>query len=117
MFTKGVNPATQRSLAILGRVDLIRKSGFVLAGGTAVALRFGHRLSFDLDFFSRNSFDQKNLAEIMKSTGIFRIDEILPLTLLGIFEKTKVSFFQYDYPWIDETDDYFGIKIDRKFNG
>ena len=31
---------------------------FYLAGGTALALRFGHRVSVDLDFFSqRNALD------------------------------------------------------------
>ncbi|MFA5879802.1 MAG: nucleotidyl transferase AbiEii/AbiGii toxin family protein [Candidatus Margulisiibacteriota bacterium] len=29
---------------------------FVLYGGTAIALRLGHRVSIDFDFFSRNSF-------------------------------------------------------------
>jgi hypothetical protein len=30
--------------------------GFALAGGTGPALHLGHRISIDLDFFTRNSF-------------------------------------------------------------
>lgn len=111
MFAKGIAPDTGRSLALLGKIPLIRKKNFFLAGGTAVALRFGHRLSYDLDFFTRDDFDQTKLANEIKKQGNFKIDEILPLTLLGEFEKTKVSFFRYDYSLIDQTEDYLGIQI------
>jgi len=33
-----------------------------LAGGTAVALYFGHRLSVDLDFFTDEEFDSMSLS-------------------------------------------------------
>ena len=37
--------------------------GFVLYGGTAVALRYGHRQSVDFDFFSDKPLDQKLLSQ------------------------------------------------------
>ena len=37
-------------LATLGQLDLLRP--FYLAGGTALALRLGHRISVDLDLFA-----------------------------------------------------------------
>jgi hypothetical protein len=36
-------------------------SGFALAGGTSLALRFGHRISVDLDFFTAGEFDPESL--------------------------------------------------------
>ena len=36
--------------------------GFVLYGGTAIALRLGHRISVDFDFFSERSLDVKGLT-------------------------------------------------------
>jgi hypothetical protein len=36
---------------------------FTLYGGTALALRLGHRASVDFDFFSNVSFDPERLAE------------------------------------------------------
>jgi len=36
---------------------------FTLYGGTALALRFGHRSSVDFDFFSNRSFEPDELAE------------------------------------------------------
>ena len=38
-------------------------NGFALAGGTSLALRFGHRLSVDLDFFTGDDFESLALAE------------------------------------------------------
>src|SRR5256885_1495313 len=35
---------------------------FVLYGGTAVALHFGHRVSVDFDFFSASPLDKKAIA-------------------------------------------------------
>jgi hypothetical protein len=35
---------------------------FTLYGGTALALRLGHRTSIDFDFFSHTSFDPEHLA-------------------------------------------------------
>jgi len=37
--------------------------GFVLYGGTAIALRLGHRQSVDFDFFSERSFDHDRLVQ------------------------------------------------------
>lgn len=34
---------------------------FSLAGGTGLALRLGHRLSYDLDLFSNEKFNVNNL--------------------------------------------------------
>ncbi len=38
-------------------------SGFVLYGGTAIALRLGHRSSQDFDFFSSQRFQPAQLLE------------------------------------------------------
>ena len=49
-------PPTQQRLwpALRSAADL----GFVLFGGTAIALRLGHRASVDFDFFSENPLDR-----------------------------------------------------------
>ena len=52
-------PAAQRALwPELGATP----ETFTLYGGTALALRFGHRASVDFDFFSNASFDPDRLA-------------------------------------------------------
>lgn len=109
MFTKGISPKTRRSLALLGQLKELGQ--FYLAGGTAVALRFGHRLSFDLDFFTPNDFSQKELIKLMDRKGKFDLGQVSKNTLLGLFEQTKVSFFKYDYPLIDETTNFDDVTI------
>jgi len=38
-------------------------ANFALAGGTALALQLGHRISIDLDFFTEDKFDGQTLSE------------------------------------------------------
>src|SRR5688500_13996845 len=45
----------------------VRKWGGYLAGGTAVALRLGHRRSVDLDYFTRRKVDADSLAADIRS--------------------------------------------------
>lgn len=87
---------TERDLAILKKAGIL--DGFYLAGGTALALFFGHRISHDLDFFRRSPFDEKKLAERLRGAGSFSIETIGQGTLSGQFETTRLSFFHYPYP-------------------
>jgi hypothetical protein len=74
--------------------------GFVLYGGTAVALRLGHRASVDFDFFSHAELDRDALFAAMPFLQKARLlqdrsDTITFLTTLGALESetVKVSFF------------------------
>jgi len=40
---------------------------FYLVGGTALALRFGHRISDDLDIFSHLPFEHENILADLDS--------------------------------------------------
>ena len=67
---------------------------FYLAGGTAIALYFGHRQSQDLDFFSSTPFDPKELMGQLQQFGEWRTAKRLKNTLTGELEHTKMSFFK-----------------------
>mgnify|MGYP002363224825 FL=1 len=74
--------------------------GFVLYGGTAVALRLGHRVSVDFDFFSDAPLDRTSLAHRFEFVGRSTVlqDEPNALTLLvptadSSRPSVKVSFF------------------------
>jgi len=82
---------------------IVSKHEFVLAGGTALALWIGHRISYDLDFFMRHDFRNDSLIpKIKKSTKDYQIlsEEEGSLTLE--IEGIKVSFFKNEYPFIAE---------------
>ena len=70
--------------------------GFVLYGGTALALRLGHRESIDFDFFAGHHVDK---ARILGTTllGHGKVIQDTPNTLTLLVEReggtVKVSFF------------------------
>jgi len=40
-------------------------SDFALVGGTNLALRFGHRISVDIDLFSNKPFDSNDIVPVL----------------------------------------------------
>lgn len=112
MQPEGVSKKTKHSLEILSKIEKINQ--FYLAGGTAVALYLGHRLSFDLDFFTSESFSSDEIIAEMNQTGKFKLEQKQKDTLLGFFEGTQVSFFKYQYPLISETTNFLNVKIAAK---
>jgi predicted nucleotidyltransferase len=85
----------QAQQKVLRELDKI-PAGFVLYGGTAVALHLGHRSSIDFDFFSSDSY---TLDDVKTSLSFIGIHEILQaekntLTLLvNSPDWVKISFF------------------------
>lgn len=71
-------------------------SWFVLYGGTALALRLGHRVSEDFDFFSNRAFQPADLeCRVSFLQGAQRLQSS-PNTLVSLIERdgpVKVSFF------------------------
>lgn len=65
MFTKTLLPDTLRAIKLIAGLPEIKKA--YLAGGTALALQLGHRVSVDLDFFTLLEFNEKQLAEKLSS--------------------------------------------------
>ena len=72
---------------------------FYLAGGTALALLEGHRVSVDLDFFSA-SFDQPDglLAMVENEHSAAKVTLVAPRTLYLEIDSIVVSFLGYRYP-------------------
>jgi hypothetical protein len=69
---------------------------FVLYGGTALALRLGHRTSEDFDFFSNNSFAPDVLRKGIPYLQDAELSQFEPNTLTAIVNRNgpvKVSFF------------------------
>lgn len=91
-----------------GMADVLRavsrtlvESDFYLAGGTALALLEGHRISVDLDLFSASFEDPDDLLSIMEKEHPEAVTTLVaPRTLYLDFGGTSVSFMGYDYPLI-----------------
>ncbi len=81
--------------------DLIIKHQGVLAGGTALALQIGHRISVDLDFFTTKGFSTDSLISEIKKTDLdFKVLSEGENSLVAAVEGVKFSLFQYDYPFV-----------------
>ncbi len=75
---------------------------FYLTGGTALALQLGHRISYDFDFFTPDSFNSSHLLEeltnsVFKAFGIKVVQEAENTLDILINEDVKASFLRYRY--------------------
>lgn len=68
---------------------------FILYGGTAIALRLGHRQSIDFDFFSHEHFQPQSLQEELEflKDGVIEESKINTLTKRIGEPPVKISFF------------------------
>ena len=96
MFEQVLPGNTKAVLALLEKSEIIQKA--YLAGGTALALQLGHRISYDLDFFTREEFDEKTLLPEIKKISNFKLERISWRTILGKFKGIRFSIFYYEYP-------------------
>lgn len=76
--------------------------GLYLAGGTAIALRLGHRKSVDLDWFSPVSIDEPaSWAYKIKSAGMTPLSvNIDKGTFYATIGGVRISIIEYKYPMI-----------------
>ena len=68
-------PEAQR--AIWPKLLLCKDSGFVLYGGTAIALQLGHRSSIDFDFFSHIPLDENKERKLMTALPFLNDSELI----------------------------------------
>ncbi len=90
------------------RQEVLRKltpfiSGFVLGGGTALALQLNHRQSYDFDFFSPSQIPKTLLEKLSKMVPVKNIvidtsDELTFFTTSNI----KITFLYYPFKPIFE---------------
>lgn len=109
MFRFVLSNATQDTLALLGKSDLVA-NGY-LAGGSALALHLGHRYSIDFDFFSKESFDPQKLSRQLQKLGNFEETLAKGISLIGTFQGVKFSYFQYEYSLIAKTSKFLEVNI------
>ena len=94
-----VLPATtKRALLVLSKAQWLKKYGWYLAGGTALALQAGHRQSVDLDFFTKKKlFDVEKLETNLKNIGNWVTSSRSIGTLYGKLFNVKISFIAYPF--------------------
>lgn len=96
---------------------MLAKREAILAGGTALALHIGHRISIDLDFFTNKEFKVEPVISEIRKTGLgFSIIAEGEGHITANIEGTKFSIFRYEYPFLDKPAVYKGIQVAGVFD-
>jgi len=83
-----------------------------LAGGTALALQLGHRVSRDLDFFTQKTFSTESVISQIRKTGqpftvISEAEGTLILDVGGI----RLSLLTYEYNFLEKSISFQGVQL------
>jgi hypothetical protein len=70
---------------------------FILVGGTALALQTGHRISIDLDFFSKENFNENEYSDYLQTQYGFSEDFRDRSTLKGFINNVKIDLISHHY--------------------
>ena len=108
MHEKVLPGGTAKVLKIIGESGILAKA--YLAGGTAMALQLGHRISRDLDFFTPEPFDESRLVAEFEKIGL-RTEDVRWRTIIGMFEDVHFSCFYLQYPLIFEPIEYLSVRV------
>lgn len=77
-----------------------RLQGFVLVGGTSLALQIGHRISVDLDLFTEKEFEADELREYLERYYRLQTDYLAFATVKGEIDGVQVDCIAHAYPWL-----------------
>ena len=92
--------------------ELVEMLDATLAGGTALALQLGHRISYDLDFFTPKDFSVDSAIAAIRKTGLpFRVTSEGDGTLNAEVDGIKVSFLRFDHPFLEKPLNLGGIPV------
>jgi predicted nucleotidyltransferase component of viral defense system len=112
-FEQATTPACRHGLAYLSHQAFV--ADFYLAGGTALALQLGHRISTDLDWFSTtcrlNVSERDGIRQALSGSGELEVvseqDGMLFTRLFG----TDVSFLYQQHPLLEPTVEYQAVQL------
>ncbi|MBW8049871.1 MAG: nucleotidyl transferase AbiEii/AbiGii toxin family protein [Cytophagales bacterium] len=110
LYTETVEPGAMELLKELCSMREIEK--FALVGGTNLALRFGHRISEDMDFFSIEKFNERELDSVIKKKfSDVRITNEADQTRQYYINGRKAEFIRFNYPLLSGVENVGGIRM------
>jgi hypothetical protein len=78
---------------------------FHLVGGTALALQIGHRISIDIDLFTRDDYDVDDVLNLFIRKYGFQRNYQRGKTLKGIIDGVMVDLIRHDYEELQVIED------------
>ena len=112
-YLEAVTPACRDALKLLRDLPLL--SDYYLAGGTALALQIGHRISTDLDWFSTShlleSQERDALRLALGQAGSFESVREQDGQMYARLAGADVSFIYQPHPLVEPTIPYEGVSL------
>lgn len=108
MYPATLYPKTAQVLERISKEEFL--NNFYLAGGTALALQLGHRKSIDLDFFTQEAFNPKELLDKLYDYKPTVLQETTG-TLDVMIDEVKFSFIEYRYPIVGEFTQFSDVDL------
>ncbi len=112
LHTSAIEPGTFSLLREVMELPILQP--FSLIGGTALALRYGHRSSVDLDLFYHKEFSQsqivENLERVFQKRFVYKQEQ----TRFGIFcfiDGVKVDIVHFPHPPIAPFEEYEKVRF------
>ncbi len=110
--TQAIEPGTLSILRELMQFSSLK--GFCLVRGTALALRYGHRLSIDLEIFNEKEFNKEHIeTELIQTCGgrlMYRRSK-MTWAVFCYVNNIKVDIIHYKHPIISPPELIDGIWI------
>ena len=100
MHTEVLPETSGELLATLTSRGTTEFHGWVLAGGTGLALQLGHRISEDFDFFCTREVDTVALFDRLREVATCETLYSDEHTLTVLVDGVKLSFFQVRDPFL-----------------
>lgn len=112
MYSETIDHTTQRVFEKIKDLSFLKD--FYLAGGTALALQLGHRLSIDLDFFSPKDFSLEIIKETLSQKGSFSVVAQEEGTLHATLDGVKLTFLKYRYEMLFDLLNFSNVSMADK---
>lgn len=100
MFRRVLPQGSQRLLAEIEKSAPAPLRGWILAGGTGLALHLGHRQSDDFDLFKTSRFNRRALLAALEKLGRCEVLQDEAATLTVLLSGIKISFFRVPDPFL-----------------
>lgn len=108
-----LTPACQRALGVLQSQPFL--ANFYLAGGTALALQIGHRISTDLDWFTCTqtlvASEREAIRNALETTGDFEVASEQEGMLFTRLCGAEVSFLYQHHPLVQPVVEAEGLRL------
>lgn len=102
----------KRTMDLIDRLMADEKlMSFNLVGGTALALKIGHRTSIDIDLFTTKEFNAPEISSHLTNT--YKVDRIQTISngVFCLIDGIKVDILAHKYPLVEDMETVDGVRI------